>query len=82
MEIETDCLLLYLRMKDGGIKGCEWSCGDVVRRYQALLQERKDRIISLAAQVGNEAADFIAVEAVRGMVQKGWLTQPPSCLSI
>lgn len=78
--IETDCTILALSIKEDKKSSCSRKCEDIVKKSQTLLHQNEGWSVSFVSRAGNEAADRLAAEAIRGMVSKGWLLQPPSPL--
>ncbi|XP_028797479.1 uncharacterized protein LOC114752972 [Neltuma alba] len=78
--VETDCQVLFDKLQKKEVKGCEWGCEDILQKCISMLQARQNWHLSLVARNGNKAADLMAADAMRSMVPKGWLCEPPPSL--
>ena len=76
---ETDSEIVYKECATAG-DGNRWKLRSVVKDIKELLHQIPIKKLQAINRNANEAADWVASQAIKGMCDNGWLRLPPSSL--
>ena len=57
-----------------------WRIWPLIRDIRRMLEQMEEKKVKIIRRNANRAADWVALQAKRGMCNNGWILQPPSSL--
>ncbi|KAF7833101.1 reverse transcriptase [Senna tora] len=79
---EIDCEELFRLVFGRMLKGGDWACGHILKEILVGAGSAQNVSFSLVRRTNNQAADWLARSAVKGLVLKDWVSSPPPPLAL
>ncbi|KAF7838884.1 reverse transcriptase [Senna tora] len=79
---EMDCKELFLMVDSLGSVGGDWRCEEILDDIISVARSSCLLSFALVRRGGNQAADWLAKCAVKGLAPLGWVSHPPPPLAL